>query len=91
MSIFLCLKMVNDERSDSVNFVNLKNWGLEDETIREWQAYLPTENLLARIIEVQKGKSKVITEKGSYWSTVSGRYRMNIKWMMQLCRQLETG
>jgi len=67
--------MVNDERSDSVNFVNLKNWGLEDETIREWQAYLPTENLLARIIEVQKGKAKVVTEKGTYWSTVSGRYR----------------
>lgn len=58
-----------------VNYSKLSNWGLKENIIAAYEASASADGLLGRIIEVQKGKELVVTEEGTYWCSLSGRYR----------------
>lgn len=68
---------VNDERSDDLNYCKLLSWGLTQELIDQYSKALEENVLLGRVIEVQKGRERVVTEEGIYWCTLSGRYRFD--------------
>lgn len=67
----------SDEWSGKVKYLELINWGLEKDIIMTFDTIKVNDAILGRVIEVQKGKEKVVTEEGIYWSTVSGSYRYN--------------
>jgi ribosome biogenesis GTPase len=75
MSIFLCPKTGAYERSDRLKFSELLSWGLSQDRIDQYREFLNEETLLGRVIEVQKGRERVVTEEGMFWCTLSGRFR----------------
>lgn len=60
-----------------MNYLELLNWGLKKDIVESFDTIQTKDTVLGRIIEVQKGKEKVMTEEGAYWATVSGSYRYN--------------
>lgn len=57
-----------------MNIGNLKNWGLDQDLLSFYKENKVKESILGRVIEVQKGKVKVITDEETYWCALSGKY-----------------
>lgn len=60
-----------------MNNDKLKKWGLSQDLLNVYNESKVSESSLGRVIEVQKGRVKVVIEEGSYWCALSGKYLYN--------------